>query len=117
MDAHLTRHHYWVMFAKCKAPGCICGPVKMPLEVFDDIVTKGFPEPQPDESRPGHFLSFEKAYGKAIDPAKYVPRPSLDPSLSRTVGIRATSASTKELKLGSTFVHGAVRCVECRKPR
>ena len=117
LEAHLTCHHYWVMFTKCKVRGCICGPVQMPLDLFDEIVAKGFPEPQPDESRPGHYLSFEKAYGKVIDPSKYVSRPSLDSSLSRSIGNRSVSANNKDLKMGSTFVHGALRCVECNKPR
>ena len=137
LQKHLHVEHYWLMYSKCKQEGCYCGEVRLPMEVFDDIVAKKIPEPQPDPNREGHYRSFNDSYGNPVDPSVYVPRPSVA-TTERVVPQRERSDTArnreeaegsagpkrgraagrnKDFRMAYNNVVRAIKCVECDKPR
>ena len=92
---------YFFSICKCGKADCfMCFPLRLPLEVFQQL--SPFPDPMKVSENSESYLSFDNVYGKTTS-EKF--RPSLKSRLSST--------SDKPFRLAAETVADAVVCGEC----
>ena len=122
LESHSKTDRYHMVFYKCNDANCVCGQVRMPLAVWQDITKRPciLPFPTPDPKDEGKYLNYEDV--KRI-PTFPIHRPSLvtlsQPAKSNTEAADIDKAMKKDGKslFHPGWVRAVVECNDCGKRR